>query len=164
MRLHDPFLSRFSETTRDLIWNTGETGTELMTMPSKLDGEVVEVGVGRRSGYRRHSVEDKQRYVAEYDALPDSGGHRGSYLRQKNLRRNQISTWRREVAERGGGSGGRRVKRTPQEVENDRLRVANAKLEAELKRTRLALEITGKAHALLEMLSESAACENEQRR
>ena len=29
-------------------------------------------------------------------------------------------------------------------------------LEAELARTRLALEITGKAHALLELLSESA--------
>ncbi len=130
-------------------------------MPSELDGEVVEDVVGRRSGYRRHSWEDKERYVAEYDALAESGGHRGSYLREKNLRRNQISTWRRDLAERVGGSGGRRVKRTPQEVENDRLRTANVKLEAELKRTRLALEITGKAHALLEMLSESAACENE---
>jgi len=38
----------------------------------------------------------------------------------------------------------------------DKLRKRNAKLEGELARTRLALEITGKAHALLEMLSESA--------
>ena len=35
----------------------------------------------------------------------------------------------------------------------------NDKLTAELQRTRLALEITGKAHALLELLSESADTE-----
>jgi len=38
----------------------------------------------------------------------------------------------------------------------DKLRARNDKLAAELQRTRLALEITGKAHALLELLSESA--------
>ncbi|MGH9223541.1 MAG: hypothetical protein ACRD2W_07085 [Acidimicrobiales bacterium] len=38
----------------------------------------------------------------------------------------------------------------------EKLRAKNARLEAELARTRLALEITGKAHALLELLSESA--------
>lgn len=38
----------------------------------------------------------------------------------------------------------------------EKLRKKNAKLEAELKRTKMALEITGKAHALLELLSESA--------
>jgi transposase len=42
-------------------------------------------------------------------------------------------------------------------VELERLRRRNERLETELARTRLALEITGKAHALLEMLSESAA-------
>lgn len=134
-----------------------------MTMPSEFDGEAVEEVVGRRSGYRRHSREDKERAVAEYSALPEHGGARGSYLRQKNLRRNQISVWRRELAE-PAGAGGRRPKRTPEEVEMARLRRDNARLQAELERTRLALEITGKAHALLEMLSESAASENERRR
>jgi hypothetical protein len=38
----------------------------------------------------------------------------------------------------------------------ERLRARNAKLEAELKNTRTALDIMGKAHALLEQLSESA--------
>ena len=38
----------------------------------------------------------------------------------------------------------------------ERLRARNDQLEAELARTRLALKITGKAHALLELLSESA--------
>ena len=48
-------------------------------------------------------------------------------------------------------------KRTPEQVELERLRRRNERLEAELARTKLALEITGKAHALLELLSESAA-------
>ena len=40
--------------------------------------------------------------------------------------------------------------------EFDKLEKKNKKLEAELERTRLALDIVGKAHALLEKLSESA--------
>jgi transposase len=40
--------------------------------------------------------------------------------------------------------------------EFDKLEAKNKKLEAELERTRLALDIVGKAHALLEKLSESA--------
>ena len=83
----------------------------------------------------------------------------GNDRRAKNLRRNQISTWRKTLSEPDGGVGGRRVKRTPQEVELARLHKTNAKLQAELDRTKLALEITGKAHALLEMLSESADSE-----
>jgi hypothetical protein len=47
-------------------------------------------------------------------------------------------------------------RRSAEQVELDRIRKKNAKFESELKRTRLALEITGKAHALLELLSESA--------
>jgi hypothetical protein len=41
-------------------------------------------------------------------------------------------------------------------VENDRLRKENEKLTAELARTKAAIEIMGKAHALLELLSGSA--------
>ena len=49
-----------------------------------------------------------------------------------------------------------RAGRSPEQVEVERLRRKNERLEAELARTRLALEITGEAHALLELLSESA--------
>ena len=41
-------------------------------------------------------------------------------------------------------------------AELERLRARNAKLEADLTKTRTALDIMGKAHALLEQLSESA--------
>jgi hypothetical protein len=38
----------------------------------------------------------------------------------------------------------------------EKLRRQNEKLQADLKKTRMALDIMGKAHALLEELSESA--------
>ena len=128
----------------------------VVTLPSDDAGEVM-----LRPGYRRHSKEFKQRVVAEYDALPKQTGDRGSFLRGHRLGRHQISVWRRELAgvtvdKTGGVSAPRRSKRTADQVELERLRARNAKLEAELARMRLALEITGKAHALLELFSESA--------
>ena len=47
-------------------------------------------------------------------------------------------------------------RRSAEQHELARLRRRNERLEAELARTRLALEITGKAHALLEQISKSA--------
>jgi hypothetical protein len=49
-----------------------------------------------------------------------------------------------------------RPRRAPEQIEVEKLRRRNEQLEAELARAKLALEITGKAHALLELLSESA--------
>ena len=50
-------------------------------------------------------------------------------------------------------------RRTAEAAELEKLRKRNARLEAELTRTQTALEITGKVHALLEQLSESAETE-----
>ena len=47
-------------------------------------------------------------------------------------------------------------KKSAEAAELERLRARNAKLEADLLKTRTALDIMGKAHALLEQLSESA--------
>jgi hypothetical protein len=49
-----------------------------------------------------------------------------------------------------------RAKRTAEQVELEKLRRRNEKLESDLKKTRMALDIMGKAHALLDELSESA--------
>jgi hypothetical protein len=64
----------------------------------------------------------------------------------------------------GLGPKARSSKRPTSEVELDRARRRIARLEGELERTKLALEITGKAHALLEMLSESADTEPRSKR
>ena len=50
----------------------------------------------------------------------------------------------------------KRPKKSAEAAELERLRARNAKLEADLMKTRTALDIMGKAHALLEQLSGSA--------
>ncbi len=127
-----------------------------MTMPSMVEDEATQVS--RRSTYRRHPAEYKARIVAEWEA--GTAEQRGSLLRREGLRRTQVYEWRKTAA-MGDQPKKRRAKRTPDQIENDKLRAKNKKLEDELARTKLALEITGKAHALLEMLSESADSETE---
>jgi transposase len=103
---------------------------------------------------RRFSAEFKNRIVDEYDAADRD--ERGALLRREGLYTSHISEWRnqRRQASEPVASAGRR--RSVEQIELDRLRKKTARLESELERTRLALEITGKAHALLELLSESA--------
>ena len=128
-----------------------------MTLPSPVEGP--ENPVGRSSMHRRHSTEYKRRIATEYEALPHGGTERGSMLRREGLTRTQVYQWRKTYAMSEPKK--RRPKRNAEQVELDKLRAKNAKLEAELARTKLALEITGKAHALLEMFAESADFENE---
>ena len=83
-------------------------------------------------------------------------------LRREGLYTSHIAEWRkvRDAAVASGlESRTRGAKRSPEQLELERLRQKNARLEVELERTRLALEITGKAHALLEKLSESVDTE-----
>lgn len=96
--------------------------------------------------------------LAEYDALPVGSEARGALLRREGLYSSHLAEWRkaRDAGGRQGLAPKVKAKRSPQQVEVERLRRKNDRLEAELARTRLALEITGKAHALLELLSESA--------
>jgi transposase-like protein len=110
---------------------------------------------------RRFSPEYKLAILAEYDRLTEPGD-KGALLRREGLYTSHIVEWRRarEAGALAGLAGqGRARKRTPEQVELERVRRRNQRLEAELARTRAALEIMGKAHALLEQLSESADSE-----
>ena len=104
---------------------------------------------------RTFTAEYKSRIVDEYDALPKGGSERGALLRREGLYSSHVSEWRNQ-RDRAADRPATRARRSGEQVELDKLRKRNAKLEGELARTRLALQITGKAHALLEMLSESA--------
>jgi len=96
--------------------------------------------------------------LAEYDALPHGSEERGALLRREGLYTSHIAEWRkaRDAGARQGLAPKAKARRSPEQVEVERLRRRNARLEAELERTKTALEITGKVHALLEQLSESA--------
>lgn len=119
-------------------------------------------GEGPRSGRpkrRTFTAAYKARIVREYDqaACP---GERGALLRREGLYTSHISQWRNS-RDTGAANGLKekpagRPARSAADAENERLRKENEKLAAELARTKAALEVVGKAHALLELLSESA--------
>jgi transposase len=106
---------------------------------------------------RSFSAEYKLRIVAEYDACVGDGD-KGALLRREGLYSSHIVEWRR-VRDNAGMSGlaaGRRAKANPDTAALVKANRRIERLEAELEKHRLALDIAGKAHALLEMLAESA--------
>jgi transposase len=109
---------------------------------------------------RTFSPEYKLAMVTEYENAPN--GEKGVILRREGLYSSHIIEWARARDAGALASGpaelmapAKRVKRTAEQVELEKLRRRNEKLESDLKKTRMALDIMGKAHALLEELSES---------
>jgi hypothetical protein len=125
------------------------------------DGVVDEPDPAARPRRRSFTAEYKSRMLDEYDALPVGSSERGALLRREGLYSSHLAEWRkaRDAGARDALAPRAKPRRSPQQVELDRLRRLNERLETDLARTRLALEITGKAHALLELLSESADCD-----
>lgn len=122
------------------------------------DGAVDEPDPAARPRRRTFTAEYKQQILDEYDALPHGSSQRGALLRREGLYTSHIAEWRkaRDAGVREALAPKAKPRRSPEQVELDRLRRRTAELEAELERTKTALEITGKVHALLEQLSESA--------
>jgi transposase len=113
---------------------------------------------------RTFSTDEKLALLAAYELCDP--GTKGEFARREGIYSSQLTEWRgmtstlSRVGRRAPPAGtiaqrestaSRRDRR-----EFDKLEAKNKKLEAELERTRLALDIVGKAHALLEKLSESA--------
>jgi transposase-like protein len=130
--------------------------------PDRQDGGVADPDPAGRPRRRSFTAEYKERILDEYDALPAGSEGRGALLRREGLYTSHIAEWRkaRDAGARQGLAPKAKTGRSPEQIELDRLRRRNAQLEAELERTKTALEITGKVHALLEQLSESAAPDN----
>jgi transposase len=105
---------------------------------------------------RTFTAEYKAAILAEYDAA--DRGERGAILRREGLYSSHIVEWRK-AAEAGAttalGPKSRDRADRQREREIQQLRARAEKAEAELARTKAALDIVGKAHALLETLSES---------
>ncbi len=101
---------------------------------------------------RTFTAEYKAKVLAEYDAADH--GERGAVLRREGLYSSHITEWRK-AAQAGSSSalGSKAKDRRDREIEQ--LRARAEKAEAELAKTKAALDLVGKAHALLETLSES---------
>jgi transposase len=105
----------------------------------------------------------KLKIVEEYYSLTEHGA-RGALLRREGLYQSHLEKWRR-ARERGTLDSSSRpsvavnVKPAAESPADRRLRAENAQLIAELARTKAVLEVVGKVHALLEILSGSAELE-----
>lgn len=114
---------------------------------------------------RAFSPAYKLAMVAAYESAPN--GEKGALLRREGLYSSHIIEWtrardagllgepgREDVSVTAGT--GRPKRKNSEQLELEKLRRQNEKLQADLKKTRMALDIMGKAHALLAELSESA--------
>jgi transposase-like protein len=109
---------------------------------------------------RSFTAEYKLAIVAEYDRLP--AGEKGALLRREGLYSSHIIEWRR--ARDAGTLTGPQPRTAPaakrgrsaEQTEIERLRRQNERLAADLARNKAALEIMGKTHAFLQLLSENA--------
>jgi transposase-like protein len=111
----------------------------------------------RAEGPRRRrafSAADKLAHLNAYEqACQDGEG--GAYLRREGLYSSQISEWRKQRD--AGVLAGEKVGRlSAEQAEIARLKRENARMSKRLQTTEAALDIMGKAHALLETLSERA--------
>jgi transposase-like protein len=125
-------------------------------------GESTEPGPrAERPRRRSFPAEYKARILAEYDAAPR--GQRGAILRREGLYDTHLIHWRKAAA--AGATNALSPRRAdPRDKEIAELRARAERAEADLDRTRTALEIVGKAHELLEKLSESTGTPKPPRR
>lgn len=118
---------------------------------SRIDDGVVTPRADRPKR-RTFTAEYKAQILAEYEAAET--GERGAILRREGLYSSHITEWRKAA---GAGAttalGPKTRDRRDREIEQ--LRTRAEKAESELARTQAALDLVGKAHALLETLSES---------
>lgn len=116
---------------------------------------------GGPSRRRSFTPAQKLEHLAAYEVACEHG-EGGAYLRREGLYSSLISEWRRlrDAGVLEGKKPGSRVGRpSAEQAEIGRLRRELADRERRLATTETALEIMGKAHALLEQISESAETE-----
>ena len=134
--------------------------TLTMTPADLLDVTVENEAMSPRSDQpkrRSFTAQYKRDLVAEYDAA--DVGSRGAILRRERLYSSHLTEWRKardNGALAGLTSPAKSFTKATEKLEKAQWQARAERAERELARTKMALEIVGKAHALLEMLSESA--------
>lgn len=125
---------------------------------SESNEVVTEPKLERRTR-RRFSAAEKQRLLAEADALPH--GEQAAWLRRNGLYAAQLSQWRKALAEQGAQglepkSGGRKPA-DPRDREIERLRRENARLEHRAQVAEDLVELQKKLSALFEQVQSAPA-------
>ena len=102
---------------------------------------------------RQFTAEYKLKILAQADACKH--GELGALLRREKLYSNQLSQWRRELAEHGvdglsKSTPGPTPSRTPEQRQNDQLRKENERLKRKLEIANDCLELQKKALSMLD--------------
>jgi transposase len=135
-----------------------------MTMPTLLMQRAHDEAVGDdaprlpdKPRRRSYSAEYKLAVLAEYDGCVGDGD-KGALLRREGLYSSHIVEWRRarDNAALSGLDRPRAAKVSSEAAALVKAKRRIERLEGDLAKHKLALDIAGKAHALLEMLAESA--------
>ena len=122
-------------------------------------------GKPARPKRRTFTAAYKARILAAFDALPENSQERGALLRKERLYHSHIEDWRRQRDSGSLSPGAKKEKagrsEVPEELarlraENRKLQATNDRLARELGKTKTALDIAGKAFALLGEISNSA--------
>jgi len=134
--------------------------SSLVAVPATVDDGVVSAPPNPAGRARRRSFTPAQKlkYLSEYETACETG-QGAAYLRGEGLYSSLMSEWRRQrdAGLLEGKSPGQAIGRpSAAEAENARLKAQLRKAKSELEMTQTALEIMGKAHALLEQISKSA--------
>lgn len=135
------------------------TSSVLSSAPGVADdGDMSSPRAGGPSRRRSFTPAQKLRHLEEYETACATG-QGGAYLRGEGLYSSLIFEWRRlrDAGLLEGKQPGAAVGRpSAEQAELARLRRRVIEAERKLATTQTALEIMGKAHALLEQISESA--------
>ncbi len=137
--------------------------------PPRENGSMSKLGprAGGPTPRRSFTPAQKLAHLDAYQRACDDGTGGGAYLRGEGLYSSQITEWRklRDAGVLEGRPATAKVGRlSAEQVEIARLRGQLDKAERRLARTEVALDIMGKAHALLEEISESAQDEPQPKR
>ncbi len=113
---------------------------------------------------RRFTAEYRAGVLAEYEAAPH--GEKSAVLRREGIYQTQVAEWARARDAAAVGLSYRRDRRprTPKAMAADRsvkLEAENKRLARQLETTQAALDVMGKAHRLLELLSQSSSDESQ---
>ena len=103
---------------------------------------------------RFFSEEEKFAIVQEHDDAEI--GEKGAVLRRHHIYSSQVTKWRRSRDQATASATKVRGPVVMSPAEAEKLRRENERLKSDLKKSRAALDLMGKASALLELLAESA--------
>jgi transposase-like protein len=110
--------------------------------------------VSAKASRRRFTADYKIKIIRQADACPDSKGL-GALLRREGLYASNLTTWRKQM-NRGvltalspKKRGRKESDSSPLQVENEKLRKENSRLERRLKRAELIIDIQKKAAQIL---------------